>query len=164
MPSVNIDGIKTAIKNILDAANTTTAAVDLSGGMATRVRNVTKTHPLRISQQPSQIPFVSITADKKSVEPLTVGVTGQGLRRSVLTLQIIGLVHEPFFTDFKEDQGAENCERLMENIEEILRNNVQLSSTVSWAFPTGVQYDEIRLDEESSLRAGILSLDCKIHY
>lgn len=164
MPMVNIDGIKTAIKTILDDANTTTATIDLSGGLATRVRNVSKVHPIRIAQQPSRIPCVTITADRKTVEPLTIGVTGQGLRKAVFTLQVIGLCHEPFFTDKNEDQGAENCERLMENIEAILRDNVQLNNNVSWAFPTTVQYDEIRLDEQTNLRAGLMFLECKIHY
>ena len=164
MARVNIDGIKSAIKTILDTANTTTAAVDLSGGMSTRVRQVSKVHPLRIAQQPSLIPCVTVTADRKSVKPLTIGNQSNGIRESLFTLQIIGITYEPFFNDLTEDQGAENTERLMENIEEILRNNITLSNTVAWCFPTQVEYDEIRYDEQTHLRAGIMSLDCKIHY
>ena len=164
MSRIDISAIKTSIKSILDTANTTTAAVDLSGGLSTRVRSVQKIHPLRIAQQPSLIPCVTITTDSKTVKPLTIGNQSVGLREAIMGFDIIGITYEPFITNNYEDQGSENCERLMENIEEILRNNVTIQSNVAWHFPTNVQYDEIRLDEQSHLRAGIMRIECKIHY
>lgn len=164
MSRIDISAIKTSIKSILDTANTTTAAVDLSGGLSTRIRSVQKIHPLRIAQQPSLIPCVTITTDSKTVKPLTIGNQSVGLREAIMGFDIIGITYEPFITNNYEDQGSENCERLMENIEEILRNNVTIQSNVAWHFPANVQYDEIRLDEQSHLRAGIMRIECKIHY
>lgn len=168
MAQVDIDGIKGAIKSILDAANTTTGSpIDLSAGLATRVQRVMTIDPSRIVPQPSFFPFITVVARSKDIEQQTIGHKGNqtsALRLGVLSVDIIAASYEPFFTNLNEDQGAENTEQLMENIEEILRANVDLNSTCSWAHPVRLQLDGIPWDEEAHLRAGILSLECKVFY
>lgn len=167
MAQVNLDGIKTQLKSILDAANTTTGSpIDLSAGIETRVAQVMKVHPGRVPIQPNFLPYVTMFYDRKTLEQLTMGTGNQAnaTRLSVIDLNIVGAVYEPNITDLAEDQGAENCEKLMENIEEILRSNHNINSTVAWSFPREVVYDEIQFSEEASLRAGVLTLQCKVFY
>lgn len=169
MPQVNIDTIKTGLKSLLDTANTTTGTpVDLSAGMNTRVARVLKIHPGRIPIQPSFFPYVSMFISDKKIEQVTFGTRGtqaSSLRQGLLSIQIVGCCYEPFFTDLNEDQGAENVEKLMENIEEIIRTTPNLNYTsTAWATPDRVQYDDVPYDEEAHLRAGILTLDFKVHY
>lgn len=169
MTQVNFDTIKTGLKALLDAANTTTGSpIDLSSGMNTRVARVLKVHPGRIPIQPSHFPYVSMFVSDKAIEQLTVGSRGtqaSSLRRGTLGIQIVGCCYEPFFADVNEDQGAENVEKLMENIEEIVRTTPNLNYTsTAWANPTRVQYEDVPFDEEAHLRAGILTLEFKVHY
>ena len=168
MPKVNIANIKTQIKSILDTANTTTGSpINLSLSMNKAVQRVMKIHPARIPIQASLYPYVTIFLEDKELAQLTVGIGGSqtnALRVSELNLSIVGACFEPFFSDFDEDQGSENSELLMENIEEILRANPTLNSTVSWAIPSAVTYDEVQFSEDVHLRAGLMTLKCKVHY
>lgn len=168
MGQVDIDGIKTQLKSILDTANTTTGSpIDLSLNMDTRVSRVMMIHPSRIPIQPSFFPFVTMFIADKSIEQKTMGHRGSqasALREGILTIDVIGAVYEPFFDDINQDQGSENVEQLMENIEEVLKSNSSLNSTVSWQMPTRIQFDQIPYDEEAHLRTGIINLECKIFY
>lgn len=172
MGQVNYDTIKTNLKSILDAANTTTGSpIDLSANMNTRVARVLKIDPKRIPIQPSHFPYVTMFVQNKEIRQITMGNKGSqasALREGILSLVVVGCCYEPFFTDINEDQGSENVERLMENIEEILRSNPSLNHTsTSWILTDNgmnIQYDDIRYDEETHLRAGILTLDFKVHY
>lgn len=168
MPQVDIDGIKGAIKTILDAANTTTGSpIDLSNGLATRVQRVMMVHPSYIPIQPSFFPVITVYPLSKKISQQTMGHAGtqrSALRKSELTLAIVAASYEPFFTNINEDQGAENTEQLLENIEEVLRSNVDLNSTCSWAIPSDVTYDVIPLSEEAHLRTGAITLDVTIYY
>ncbi len=169
MGQVDIDGIKTAVKNIIDAANTTTGSpIDVSAGLNTRLVRVLKINPTRIPIQPSLFPYVTIYATGKDpIEQETIGHKGNqasAMRKATLNLDVFGCVFEPLVPDVNEDQGVENIERLMENVEEVLRSNVNLNGTVTWAMPSRCQYEDIPYDEEAALRAGILELECTIYY
>lgn len=172
MTQINYDTIKTNIKAILDAANTTTGSpIDLSLNMNTRVARIMKIDPKRIPVQPSLFPYVTMFLQNKQIKQITMGNRGSqasSLREGILSLVVVGCCFEPFFTDINEDQGSENVEHLMENIEEILRSNPTLNYTsTAWILTESgmnIQYDDIRYDEETHLRAGILTLDFKVHY
>ena len=169
MGQTNIDGIKTAIKAIFDTANTTTGSpIDISAGLNTRLSRVFKVNPARLPIQASLFPYLTIYATTKDpIEQITIGHKGNqasAMRKATLNLDIFGCVFEPLVPDINEDQGVENIERLMENVEEVLRSNPTMGGTVAWAMPTRCQYEDIPYDEGSSLRAGILELECTIHY
>ena len=168
MAQVDIANIKTQIKSILDAANTTTGSpIDLSAGMNTRVQQVLKIHPLKIAVDPGSFPFVSMYVDSKEIEQITMGHKGSqasALRQAELIINIACAVQEPLITTVREDQGDENCEQLMENVEEILRSNTNLNSSIDWCFPETAQYHDEPWDERNFIRGAILPLRCKVFY
>lgn len=168
MAQVNIGNIKTQIKSILDAANTTTGSpIDLSNGMATRVQQVLKVHPLKVPIDPGSMPFVSMYVESKEIEQLTMGHKGNqtsALREASLIVNIACAVQEPLITSVKEDQGDENCEQLMENVEEILRANSDLNSSVDWCFPETAEYHDEPWDERNFIRGAVLPLRCRVFY
>lgn len=167
MGQVNISNIKTQIKSILDTANTTTASVDLSNGMDTRVNRVMKIHPLKIPVQPHFFPFVSMYIDGKEIEQVTMGTRGNqttALREGELLVNIACAVQEPIISDIDEDQSDENVEQLMENVEEILRANHNLNSSVSWSIPDAAEFHDEPWDERTFIRGAVLSLRCKVFY
>jgi hypothetical protein len=167
MAQVDISNIKTQIKSILDVANTTTAAVDLSGGMDRRVQQVLKVHPLKVPIDPGSFPWVSMYIDSKEIEQLTMGHAGSqasALRSAELVVHLACAVQEPLITSVKEDQGDENCEKLMENVEEIIRSNTNLNSSVDWCFPDTAEYHDEPWDERNFIRGALLPLRCKVFY
>lgn len=163
--TVNISGIKTQFKSILDTANTTTAAFDLSSGLATRVQKVLKVNPTRISPQASFFPWVTISADKKDVEQTTIAkdqITAK--RAGELSFNVVGAVWEQTVSDVTADDADEQIEKLMENVEEVVRRNFKLGNTVNWSKTEQVSYHSLPIDEETHMRVGVLTLTCRVDY
>lgn len=163
--SVDLNNLKEQIQTIFQTENTTTATRDLSSGLETRVQRVLKVNPARIPIQSTWYPFVSVWIDKKDVEPSDFARTQLSARRKCeVDLKIVGAVWNSSITDEEIDPADEDCEDLMENIEEILRGNPTLNSLTSWSFPQSITYHNASLDEGAHIRAGILSLRAVIFY
>ncbi len=163
--SVNLNGIKTQIKTIFDAANTTTAATDLSGSMVNRVNRVMKVNPGRLPVQASFYPLVTVFVDEKNIESATIAKTQvAGKRKAVVKVKIVGAVWNSNLSSVDEDPADEDCERLMENIEQILRSYPDINSLVTWQVPDSVTYHDGSFDEDSHLRAGVLTLNGTVFY
>lgn len=163
--TLNIGTIKTQFKSILDTANTTTAAYDLSSGMTKRVQKVLKVNPSLISPQASFIPWVTISTDRKSVEHSTIAkdqLTGK--RTGLVSFSVVGCVWEDIFSTVDVDPADENIEKLMENIEEVLRRNYRLNNSVDWTKTEEVSYHSLPIDEQTHMRVGVLNLTCRVQY
>ena len=167
MPKLNIPTIKTAIKTILDANNTTTSSIlDLSDGMDKRVLKVATVNPENIMLQASKYPAVTIHTTKKPIESATIAKNQvQGKRTGKLNFQITGMCwHQNFQSDIYSDPATDDLEHLMENIEYILRNYHDLNSNVTWQIPTDVTYHSASFDEETHFRVGFLDIETTIYY
>ena len=79
-------------------------------------------------------------------------------------LKLLGMVWNSNAVSHDEDPSDEDCEKLMENLEEIIRNNFTLDGTVNWTFPDTVTYHQARLDEQTHLRAGEMALKVRMFY
>jgi len=168
MGAIDINNIKTQIKSILEAANTTTASQDLSSGLSKRVQRVLKVHPARIPIEAVSIPWVTIFTDAKEVD---IDLIGHGsnsrvntTRKAEVFINIVGAVMNPIFTDIENDLASEEVEDLMENIEHILRANFNLNSSVQYHYPVRTDFFEDIYEEETLFRAGVLEISCKIFY
>ena len=163
--AIDLNGIKTQLKSILDTANTTTATYDLSTGMDKRVQKVLKVNPLKIPIQPSFFPYVTCYTDNKDIELDTIAKNQlTGRRQADISLQVIGAVWDSIISDPLLDDADEECERLMENIEEIIRRDFTLNDTVKWTKPESTSFHSLPLDEQTSMRVGALTLNCKVFY
>lgn len=163
--AIDLNGIKTQLKSILDTANTTTATYDLSEGMDKRVQKVLKVNPLKIPIQPSFFPYITCYTDNKEIELDTIAKNQlTGRRQADISLQVIGAVWDSIISDPLLDDADEECERLMENIEEIIRRDFTLNDTVKWSKPESISFHSLPLDEQTSMRVGALTLNCKVFY
>ncbi len=163
--SINLGGIKTQFKSIMDTANTTTAAFDLSSGLNTRVRKVLKVNPARIQPQASFFPWVTVFVDRKAVEHTTIAKDQITARRAgEVALSVVGAVWEPVITDVTADAADDNIETLMENVEEIVRRNFKLNNTVNWSKVEDVAYHSFPLDEQTHMRVGVMRITCRVDY
>lgn len=160
----DLSNLKEQVQTILEAANTTTATADLSSGMSSRVQGVFKIHPERIPIQASLYPCVSMYVETKDTEQMTIAkdqLTAK--RRGLVNLKVVGEVWNSAFTTVDVDSADNDCEDLMENIEQVLRANPTLNDTCLWAIPTDVKYYSLNA-EETHMRAGILNLKCTVDY
>lgn len=165
--SINLNQFKEDLQTIFQAANTTTATRDLSSGLATRVQRVVKLNPSLIPIQADWYPYVSAYIDSKDVEPADFAGTQLAAKREArVKIKIVGAVWNTLTTTNEEDvdEADEDCESLMENIEEILRGNPTINGNAIWQFPERVQYYNAALGEGQGLRAGVLDLIATVFY
>ena len=165
---VDLSGIKTAIKTLLDSANTTTGSpIDLSSGLSNskRVQQVLKVNPEMIIPQASFFPLVTCYVESKNIKSLDIASTQiVAKRRATATINIVGSVWNSNFTSVSEDPADEDINYLMENIELILRSDYNLSGKVNWQLANVCEYYTTIMDEQNHLRSGILKLNCEVFY
>lgn len=161
--ALDLNNIKTQFKSILDAANTTTAAYDLSTGLNTRVQTIAKVNPLKIPQYASYYPYVTAYVDTKDIEQTNINRNFKDAKFGAdINLLIVGAVWEPQQSVFNEDEADEQIETLMENIEEIMRRNFTLNGTVKWCRVEKTEYHSLPIEEETHLRYGVSSLVVRV--
>ncbi len=166
MSQVALGNIKTQLKSILDLANTTTGSpIDLSANMAQRVARVMKVNLAKIPIQPSFFPCLTMWYDSKSVELVTIARDlATGKRQAEFGMILAGMTWEQITSNVDVDPSDEQIEFLMENAEEIIRTKHTLNGTVSWCYPSSVQYHTFPHDEQVHLRIGIMALKIKTYY
>lgn len=163
--AIDLNGLKTELQTIFNTANTTTASPDLSGGLETRVQSVLTVNPARIPVQSSWYPFVTIYVDNKSITQ--EGIVKDQLtakRKAVIDVKVIGAIWNSTVVDDQVDPADDDCETLMESVEQILRANPTIGGKATWSMPTQVTYHSAVIEEETHLRAGILNLQTTIYY
>lgn len=165
---VDLNGIKESIQNLLIAANTTTASpIDLSSGLANsrRVQQVLKIHPEKIPLQASFFPAVTCYVTDKSIKSMDIASSQESAkRRATIQVEVVGAVWNNNLSTVDEDPADEDINYLMENIELIFRSNYNLSGKVTWQQARACRFYTSVLDEQTHLRAGILSLECEVYY
>lgn len=172
--ALDLNSIKEQIQSVFQAANTTTASRDLSSGLTNRVQRVLKVNPYIIPVQADWYPFVTSYIDSKLVTLLDVCQNQMMAKRTgEISVKVVGAVWNNNLSDPEVDAADEDCEDLMENIEEILRANPTLGGsvigtavvgssligpTIAWSYPSRVSYHNFPLAEGVHVRVGMLDL------
>lgn len=163
--SIDLTDLKTTLQTIFRDANTTTATRDLSSGMDTRVQHVLRVNPTLIPVQADWYPYVSVYVAGKNIEAADfAGSQLLAKREGKVMLKIVGGVWNTVCDDPAVDEADNDCDALMENIEEILRRNDTLVGKVTWQFPTRCDFYNASLGEGNALRAGQLEVEATILY
>jgi hypothetical protein len=90
-----------------------------------------------------------------------------GRRRAEVDLSIVGLVwiDNMNTSNFQYKDLADNeCELLMENIEQILRADPTLEGNALWSKTVAVTYHNFRISEDSHMRAGVMTHRITVQY
>lgn len=162
---LDLNSIKENIQGIFETANTTTATTYLSNNLNTKVQKVAKLNPSRVPIQSSWYPVVTVFVDSKEVNVQDIAVNQtNSKRRADINIIVAGVVWNNIMVNKDVDEADDDCESLMENIEEILRANPTLGGTVTWSFPTEVTYHSTSIDEGCNLRGGFLNLRASVWY
>ena len=165
MPKVDLNAIKEKVQTILEDANTTTASTDLSGGLANkRVLKVYKVHPKLRNLQADLYNACTVWITNKDMSQITIaGTQSRGQRKSVITINIAGMIFNPNITAADIDPADEDINNLMENIEQIIRDDQTLGGLVKFSQPSETKYYNDQL-EEVNLRTGIMKLNATIFH
>jgi hypothetical protein len=127
-----------ALKAIFVAANTTTAAADLSSSLTSRIADdCIFTDDIETkSIKANEFPCVFIRVTDKTEEFATLGATGaaSNYKQADITYQIVGMYR-------KDGAWSDNATlydevyKMASNIEGVLRNNVTLGNSAMWCQP-----------------------------
>ena len=140
---LNYEDKVSALKTMFVSANTTTASVDLSASLTSRIPDTSiftddiETRAL----QADECPAIFIRVMSKDEDFATLGATGaaNNYKQADITFQIVGLYRKDGAWSSNSTLGAE-VYRLASNIEGVLRNNVTLSGSALWCQPTGTNF------------------------
>lgn len=155
------------LKAIFVAANTTTASVDLSSGLTTRISDdsIFTKDIETASIRATDFPCIFIRATDKSEEFATLGATGNAnnYKQADITYQIVGMYR-------KEGAWSDNASLLDEvyvlasNIESVLRNNATLGGTALWAQPESTSFTSPMENNGIWLKGVEITLKAKYHF
>ncbi len=165
---VDLNGIKTAIRDTLLIANTTTASpIDLSSNLSNskRVNNILKVNPEMIIPQASMFPLVTCYVTDKPIKSMDIAKDQlNSKRRATVNVNVVGSIWNNNFSSINEDPADEDINYLMENIELILRSDYNLTGKVNWQIASECKYYTTVLDEQTHLRSGVLKIECEVFY
>lgn len=167
MAGFDLNGLKDKLQSVLQTANTTTASTDLSDGLDSRVRFISKKNPDMVFTQATHHPSIHIYPDNKDITSVDIVKDQTSARRGgVYNMNIMGIYQDFNTENNDEDKAMKNLIAMMENVEQIYREDPTLGGTtgVRYQQPTGVQYGLAGYDEEAYFRVGVLSLQVKIFY
>ena len=164
--TLDLNGIKTELKSIFDAANTTTSSpIDLSQGLTKRVQKVLTLNPEMIRPQASFYNFVTCYIKDKTVEMDQIAVNQLNIKReSTVTIDVMGAVFNMNMQSVTDDPADTDINYLMENIEMVLRTNPTLNGKVKWQKPEAIRYFASSINQQNNVRVGILTLEAKAYY
>lgn len=118
-----------------------------------------------IPPQISFYPFVTCYVTGKTMEQQDKAKDQlNAKKKAIVTVEVAGGILNKNFVTTTEDPADEDINYLMENIELTLRSNSSLNSKVTWQITNGVSYYFAPFDEQTHLRAGILTLEGTVYY
>jgi hypothetical protein len=153
----------TALYNVISNANTTTAAVNLSTGLDSKVQLVSKADPAIVNLKNYQFPAVFCNIESKTEDFDGIGGTGAGkaLKSAEVTYRVVGLYKKYGASTSGEDLLAD-VYKLADNIEAVIREEYTLSGTASWCQPESTDFIG-PFEGEGTLVKGCL-ITCKAKY
>ena len=160
MAVLDLNNIKENIQTVLQAQNTTTASIlDLSNGLTERIKKVFKKHPRHLVGQASEMPCVTVFIDGKTIENTTISPNQrtQAKRKAEVNVHVAAMLWDNNFGTNDDDEAEDDIESVIENVEEILRNDPTVSGTVDFIIPQDVVFFNL-YEDNAHMVTGVLSL------
>lgn len=131
----------TALYNVLNNANTTTAAVDMSSGLDERIKKVAVADPAVVNLRNYEFPAVFVKIDSKAENFEGIGGTGSAreLKSADVEYQVVGL-YKKYGATTTNDALLTDIYKLADNIESVIRAEYTLSGTASWCQPAATDF------------------------
>ena len=152
-----------AVYNVLTNANTTTATVDLSSGLTTRVKNVYRNDPGIVGLRGDIYPAVFVRVNKKTEDFAGMGPTGPAGARKQATVEydVIGFYRKDGAYGTQQQVLIE-LERLAGNIEGVFQAEYTLSGTAMFCQAMETNFYGPFSRDEVWIKAVVVTLEA--HY
>lgn len=140
MPYAYKDKVE-AVVNALNDANTTTATVDLSSKLTSRVKNVFMNDPSVVSVRADSYPCIFVRISSKDEEFASLGTTGPSgnLKHAATVFDLIGLYHKEGASS-SHSTVLNEIYQLAENIEGVFQEELTLSGTSLFCNPRRTEF------------------------
>lgn len=156
-----------ALKAIFVAANTTTATVDLSSSLTSRIldASIFSDDIETKSIKAHEFPCVFIRVTDKEEDFATLGATGNSnnYKQADITYQIVGMYR-------KDGAWSDNATlfdevyKLASNIESVLRNDITLGGSALWAQPESTSFSSPMENNGIWIKGVEITLKAKYHF
>lgn len=155
----------TAVVNALKGYNTSTADVDLSSGLTTRIKqeNISQDDPEIMGIRSDRLPAVYVRLSTADEEASSLGNTGPAKSKKFKTanFEIIGVYRREGIGATHSDLMTE-CYRLAENIEGVFQAEHNLSGTALWCNPVRTSFTPpVQLDTGAWIKGLMVELEAK---
>jgi hypothetical protein len=126
--AVNTLTIKDSVLNLLDKNNTATSAYDISSGIYQRIQMITGANSEKQPVLNIQYPAVFVEVKKDRDKIVQLGATA---RRSVeIDVDIVPIIDYGITLENAREESDNELVRLTDNIKNLIRNFITLSTTV----------------------------------
>mgnify|MGYP001561557488 CR=1 FL=1 len=155
----------TALYNVLSNANTTSAAVDLSGGLDERVQRIAMADPAIVNLRNYEFPAVFVKIDDKDEDFEGIGGTGSAreLKSADVNFQVVGL-YKKYGATTTNDALLADVYRLADNIESVVREEYTLSNTASWCQPAKTDFIGPFEGEGTLIKGVMITVKAKYYF
>jgi hypothetical protein len=156
-----------AVYNCVAQANTTTAAVDLSSGMTTRVSdaNIYKSDPAIVGLRGDIYPAVFVRVNKKTEDFAGIGSTGPArARKQATVLYDIVCFYRKDGAHSKQETVMTELHRFAENVEGVFQQECTLSGTAMWCQVRETNFYGPFSNEQVWIKAVVCNLEAKYHF
>jgi len=157
-----------ALVQTLKDYNTTTAAVDLSNGLTTRIESDNiKQHDIEVAGVLGwNLPAVYVRIVNADEEFVGLGITGPSGNKKEKTVkyQIIGIYKREGLESDHADLMTETY-RLAKNIEGVLQAELDLSGTALWCNPGRTEFSAaLEIDTGAWVKAVVVDVEAKYFF
>lgn len=155
----------TALYNVLNNVNTTTAAVDLSSGLDERIKRIAIADPAVVNLRNYEFPAIFIKIDDKDEDFEGIGGTGSAreLKSANVNFQVVGL-YKKYGATTTNDALLSDVYKLADNIETAIRNEYTLSNTASWCQPIKTDFIGPFEGEGTLIKGVMITVKAKYYF
>lgn len=172
MAKFDVDGIQDFLKSTFIANNAAdqmaTPAPDyyLSTGMTKPVKQFFTVRPENIKPQANVMPCISVHYEGKI--PVSSGIAiNQKIakRRCEASFVITAMIwNQNFSANIQDDPADRDMQKLMENIEELLRSHPTLGGRCLWQIPGQVSIHDANMSEKTHFSVAFMELKVTAFY
>ena len=132
--AVSVLTIKNQLKTIIENANTVTSSYNISDGLKKKVQLISGANSQRKPTSNLDYPAIFVEVQSESDELYLMGKTSN--RNVTINVDVVTVIQYMPDIETVDDETI----RLVDNLQDLLRNNIKLSNTVDECIITGTDY------------------------
>jgi len=137
--AVDVTTIKAAVKELINENNTTTSGLDISSGLAKRVQVISGATATKQPLMVYEYPAVFVEMKSSSDDWTSLGDTTR--RNAEINIDVVSVVDWGIGQEEAREESDDELVILTQNVQDLFRNKITLSSTVDSVIVTAINYE-----------------------